>query len=93
MQTIRPRLPLTRVSPRQMAPHWSEAFGNPHSNDHVIGWRAADAVRGAIRIGREPSSGLTPDEIVFTSGATEANNLALLGTRDAALLRIGGASS
>ena len=71
----------TPVDPRvveQMAPHWSEAFGNPHSNDHVIGWRAAEAVREAT----ESVAGLIgadPDEVVFTSGATEANNLALLG--------------
>ena len=71
----------TPVDPRvveQMAPYWHEMYGNPHSSDHVIGWRAADAVR-------EASSsvagllGADPDEVVFTSGATEANNLALLG--------------
>ena len=71
----------TPVDPRvaeKMAPHWSEAFGNPHSNDHVVGWRAADAVRDAT----SSVAGLIaadPDEVVFTSGATEANNLALLG--------------
>ena len=71
----------TPVDPRvseQMAPHWSEAFGNPHSNDHVIGWRAADAVREATAsVGS--LIGADSDEVVFTSGATEANNLALLG--------------
>ncbi len=71
----------TPVDPRvveQMAPYWSEAFGNPHSNDHVIGWRAADAVREASSsVGA--LIGADPDEVVFTSGATEANNLALLG--------------
>ena len=71
----------TPVDPRvveQMAPLWSEGFGNPHSNDHVIGWRAAEAVGEAA----ESVAGLIgadPDEVVFTSGATEANNLALLG--------------
>ena len=71
----------TPVDPRvakQMAPLWSEAFGNPHSNDHVIGWQAADAVRQAA----SSVAGLIeadPDEIIFTSGATEANNLALIG--------------
>ena len=71
----------TPVDPRvaeKMAPHWSKAFGNPHSNDHVIGWRAADAVRGASA-SVAALIGADPDEIVFTSGATEANNLALLG--------------
>ena len=71
----------TPVDPRvaeQMAPHWSEAFGNPHSNDHVIGWRAADAVRESAS-SVAGLIGADPDEVVFTSGATEANNLALLG--------------
>ena len=71
----------TPVDPRvveQMAPYWSEAFGNPHSNDHVIGWRAADAVREAAS-SVAGLIGADPDEVVFTSGATEANNLALLG--------------
>ena len=71
----------TPVDPRvaeQMAPHWSEAFGNPHSNDHVFGWRAADAVREAAS-SVAGLIGADPDEVVFTSGATEANNLALLG--------------
>ena len=71
----------TPVDPRvaeRMAAYWSEAFGNPHSNDHVIGWRAAEAVREA---GASVASliGADPDEVIFTSGATEANNLALLG--------------
>lgn len=61
-----------------MAPYWSEAFGNPHSIDHAAGWRAADAVEAsAASIAR--LIGAEPDEIVFTAGATEANNLALLG--------------
>lgn len=61
-----------------MAPYWTEAFGNPHSVDHAAGWRAADAVEAAAAsIAR--IIGAEPDEIVFTSGATEANNLALLG--------------
>ena len=71
----------TPVDPRvaeQMAPHWSESFGNPHSNDHVIGWRAADAVREAAS-SVAGLIGADPDEVIFTSGATEANNLALLG--------------
>ena len=35
----------------KMAPYWREAFGNPHSSDHIIGWRAAETVRegGVIR--------------------------------------------
>ena len=71
----------TPVDPRvveSMAPHWSEEFGNPHSNDHMIGWRAADAVRKAAS-SVAGLIGADPDEVTFTSGATEANNLALLG--------------
>ena len=71
----------TPVDPRVvelMDPHWREAFGNPHSNDHVIGWRAADAVqKAAASVGR--LVGADPDEVIFTSGATESNNLVLLG--------------
>ena len=71
----------TPVDPRvaeKMAPHWGEAFGNPHSNDHVIGWRAAEAVREAAS-SVAGLIGADPDEVIFTSGATEANNLALIG--------------
>ena len=71
----------TPVDPRvveRMAPYWRESFGNPHSNDHVVGWKAAQAVRESQEsIAR--LIGSDPDEIIFTSGATEANNLALLG--------------
>ena len=71
----------TPVDPRvveHMAPYWSELFGNPHSSDHAAGWRAAKVVEEAA----ESVAGLIgadADEIIFTSGATEANNLALFG--------------
>lgn len=62
----------------EMAPYFEKLFGNPHSVDHSIGWRAAKAVdEAAGRVGR--LLGADTDEIVFTSGATESNNLALLG--------------
>ena len=71
----------TPVDPRvleKMAPYWNELFGNPHSSDHVVGWRSAEAVRDAASsVGA--LIGADPDEVIFTSGATEANNLALLG--------------
>ena len=61
-----------------MAPYWSEAYGNPHSIDHSFGWRAQQAVeKAAAALAR--LIGADSDEIVFTSGATEANNLAILG--------------
>ena len=71
----------TPVDPRvieKMAPYWGESFGNPHSNDHIIGWRANEAVVDAATSVAN-LIGATPNEIIFTSGATEANNLALLG--------------
>ena len=71
----------TPVDPRaveKMAPYWGESFGNPHSNDHIIGWRANEAVVSAATSVAN-LVGASPNEIIFTSGATEANNLALLG--------------
>ena len=72
----------TPVDPRvvdAMAPYWSEDFGNPSSAGHVFGWRAEEAVaiareRLASAIGASDAS-----EIVFTSGTTESDNLALIG--------------
>lgn len=61
-----------------MAPYFGESFGNPHAVDHCIGWQAAGAVEEAAARVAE-LIGADADEIVFTSGATEANNLALLG--------------
>lgn len=55
-----------------------ESFGNPHSSDHRLGWESAQAVEDAAsRIAA--LMGVDADEIIFTSGATESNNLALLG--------------
>ena len=77
----------TPVDPRvadRMASYWGDRFGNPHSADHIVGWQAAEAVREAT----SDVSGLIgadPDEIIFTSGATEANNLAILGLARRAL--------
>ncbi|WP_371392244.1 cysteine desulfurase family protein [Glycocaulis abyssi] len=61
-----------------MKPYFGELFGNPHSADHAIGWRAAAAVEMAA--GQIAAMiGADADEVFFTSGATEANNAALLG--------------
>ena len=71
----------TPVDPRvveKMAPHWRELFGNPHSSDHIVGWQAAKAVDQS-KTTVAGLLGADPDEIIFTSGATEANNLALFG--------------
>ncbi|MEJ6782158.1 cysteine desulfurase family protein [Aminobacter sp. Piv2-1] len=58
-------------------------FGNPHAADHGYGWEADSAVINARTLIAK-SIGADTDEIVFTSGATEANNLALLGSARAA---------
>ena len=71
----------TPVDPRvltNMAPCWGRSFGNSHSSDHVIGWRADKAVQEAAA-SVAALIGADADEVIFTSGATEANNLALLG--------------
>lgn len=71
----------TPLDPRvleAMSPYLGDAFGNPHSADHVLGWASARAVdESAAKLAT--LLGVDPDEIFFTSGATEANNLALLG--------------
>lgn len=62
----------------EMLPYFSDSFGNPHSSDHSLGWESAHAVENAAaRVAR--LLGADADEIFFTSGATESNNLALLG--------------
>ena len=71
----------TPVDPRVrqgMAPFWDQSFGNPHSSDHIVGWQAHRAVEDAAT-SVAALIGADTDEIVFTSGATEANNLALFG--------------
>ena len=61
-----------------MRPWLTEAFGNPHSSDHALGWKSSQAVdKAAEQVAR--LIGADADEIMFTSGATESNNMALLG--------------
>ena len=71
----------TPVDPRvldAMLPFFTERFGNPASKQHTFGWQAQDAVEQA----RKQVAALinaSANEIIFTSGATESNNLAIKG--------------
>ncbi len=71
----------TPVDPRVLAamrPWWEENFANPHSVEHVLGRAAEEAVEVA-RSHVAALIGAEAREIVFTSGATEANNIAIKG--------------
>lgn len=62
----------------EMTPYFTNSFGNPHSSDHSFGWESALAIDNATaHLAR--LIGADPDEIIFTSGATESNNHVLLG--------------
>ncbi len=75
----------TPVDPRvleAMLPYFTEDFGNPASRQHAFGWKAQEAVdKARSEIGS--LIGASGAEIVFTSGATESNNLAVKGAAQA----------
>ena len=74
----------TRVDPRvveAMLPFLSDVYGNPGSTSHAFGWEAQEAVEQACKQVAD-ALGASSREIVFTSGATESNNLAIRGVLD-----------
>lgn len=69
-----------------MLPFFTTFFGNPASISHQYGWEAEAAIQQA-REQLAAAIGATPEELVFTSGATEANNLAIKGVAEAYISR------
>lgn len=73
--------PLDPLALEAMMPYFTTDFGNAHSKSHCFGWKAESAVEKAReKVGR--LLGCSAREILFTSGATESNNLVLRGIAD-----------
>jgi len=70
--------PMDKRVLKEMLPFFTEKFGNPHSRTHNYGWEAEKA----IEVARKQVADLInakPKDIIFTSGATESNNIAIKG--------------
>ncbi|WP_164969566.1 cysteine desulfurase family protein [Aquirufa rosea] len=70
--------PVSQEVLQAMLPYFTDQFGNSGSNQHLFGWEAADAVEES-RNSIASFFHVKPSSILFTSGATESNNLAILG--------------
>lgn len=66
----------------EMKPFFTERFGNPASDDHVYGAEADKGVKEARERISEAVNAISKEEIVFTSGATESDNLAIRGAAE-----------
>ena len=74
--------PVEKAAVERMIPFFTEEYGNPSNTSHVYGWAADEAAQ----LAREQIAALVgagPDEVVFTSGATEAINAAVKGIAEA----------
>lgn len=76
--------PLDPIVLEAILPYFGTTYGNPASTTHIYGWEAEAAVKQSREV-IATAIHSTPEEVIFTSGATEANNLAIKGVAEAYL--------